>query len=297
MQNTGKLPPYTCRRCNTTPEFWSYNTLRAHLRSVHGVNHLPNDDLVLYETISGSRQHDTSVFNPNLSPITSPVQRRALQPKQQINEQVVKTLTDIRACAQSIAERNVEFQVSLQNSLLKAIQESVQTVAHDFLKQKASESNLLLLKLAKQSQQTGVPINLAAASSSSTKHSKMVNMMGGKNPDIISEAPKFSSDDKHIEKMTGKSQSSHTIGMQNTHQEGESIGFVSQLEPSSSDEELLKVILPEEEVSVDEIRAQLQAEDIVSKQQTSATKLLSNSLKPNIHTNNSHSVTEYTCQP
>lgn len=55
MMPFGANPPYECRRCVHMPQFSSYNMLRAHLRAVHRVPQLSNDDLSLYEVYPGSR--------------------------------------------------------------------------------------------------------------------------------------------------------------------------------------------------------------------------------------------------
>lgn len=134
--------PFVCRRCLTQPSFRTYEHLRGHLRAIHSIRQLSNDDLPLYETFPGSRSlspsqgtssnRNVSSSQQSTSSAGSPVSRPAGHTSTADVAHIVQNYMI------SMEERNTHFQESLKTSISLAISGAIQNFVHDLFRRNQS---------------------------------------------------------------------------------------------------------------------------------------------------------------
>lgn len=90
-------PIYTCRRCHPAVPLSTYNMLRAHLRAHHRIVELANSDVSLYETYPGSRfeQLPFSQQRENVGPVDQMIVLRN-ELIAAVNDAIASSLANIR---------------------------------------------------------------------------------------------------------------------------------------------------------------------------------------------------------
>lgn len=233
MQSSGHTSPYVCRRCIHVPKFRNLASLRTHLQIVHDVTYLPPEDVALYRTFHANRTNDGSFvgtsFGVSPIPVTSTPKSRNPSPNNPNENTSNDALAEIRVCAQSIAQNNAIFQSELRSALVQTVNEAVSAVINNFLSQKSGTSRLLLSNLT----QTNTTRTTVSVSTQTFEPAEPI--ISNVQRDNI---PKTDSNNSQLEEKpaTEKIQTE-----------------------TSSDEELLNVQLPEDEnISIDQIRIELE---------------------------------------
>lgn len=104
--------PYTCRRCTSLPKFRGYNQLRAHLRAMHRIQALTDNDLSLYEVYPGSRYLDEERQNQ--------IQRNQMQKRSQL--QVQQQNQEMSSAASSAAQ-NTQNDMQIEGNVNQQLNE------------------------------------------------------------------------------------------------------------------------------------------------------------------------------
>lgn len=151
MQNTNNSLPYVCRRCLTQPSFRTYDHLRGHLRAIHSIRQLSNDDLPLYEAFPGSRsidqsysaQRSSTISQQSTSSAGSQAGSQAGSSRPIRSDGTVDINIVLKSHMEAMEEKNARFQETLKTSISLALSDAVQSVVRDiFCRTQTTPSNV-----------------------------------------------------------------------------------------------------------------------------------------------------------